>query len=166
MQLFQPTETDIDLHPTKDPEVIRLRDALAATRRAAEPAAAAWKAYCAEHCDDPISVPFSRQKQRLYDKFSDTAWDLDDAEAALQPVLEQATRRAEAAWNDRIRAEVIIDAPIVPAVVAMLKKYEALVAEANAAGVSKVFSVSTVFCMGASDLDTQWHNTLHALGVE
>jgi hypothetical protein len=138
-------DEEIELVPAKDPDVVRLQAALQAARDLAAPAAQAWADYCEAHRDDLHGIPFSRTKQKLYDRFGDTAEAVDDAEAVLAPVLEQATKRAKALWDEKIRQEFLHDLPAIEQFITMLAKYEETVIAAELAGVPHVLNVQNVF---------------------
>ena len=144
MQLFQ-QQTESELYPREDAEVKTLQAALQAARDRLTPVAQAWKTYCAEHCDETISIPFSRQKQRLYDRFCDASLDVDEAEIALQPVMAAAIQRAKALWDEKIRQEFLDDLPAIEAFIDLLARYERTVTEAELAGVSGVLDVGKTF---------------------
>jgi hypothetical protein len=166
MHLFKPTDSITDeLYPARDPEVVRLQAALDAARTEAEPATKAWHEYCEAHMDDPISVPFSRQKQRVYDRFCDASWSIDDAEAALHPVMDAATQRAKVLWDDRIRQQFLDDQPAIEAFIELLAAYEATISEAQAAGVSRMLNVPNVF-LTAREVAERLAYAKKELGVE
>lgn len=145
MKFFAGIDSDIDLYPAKYPDVIACQGALDVARHALEPAQQAWKDYHAEHADQPMSVPFSRTKQRLYEVVTDTAEALAEAESAYTIALEVATARATAAWDDIIRQQFLDDLPTVEGFISLLQKHEERVAEAEEAGARHVLHVPHVF---------------------
>jgi hypothetical protein len=143
--IFEQTTTDRDLYPARDPDVIRLQAVLGEAREALAPAAQAWKDYCAARADDNRSVPFSRVKQHLFDQFTDASWAVEDAEAALRPVVDAAMARATAAWDDRIRQAFLDDLPAIESFIELLRRHEETVMLAQAAGVTHSLNAPMVF---------------------
>lgn len=143
--IFEQTPATETLYPYQDPEVLRLEIVLREVSELAQPAAQAWSNYIVAHCDEPVSFPFSRQKQRLYDAVQDTSEALAVAEAAYTFALDAATAKATALWNDRIRQQFLDDLPVIETFIALLEKHEQLLIEAQTAGVTRSLNVPMVF---------------------
>jgi hypothetical protein len=157
------SETDL-LYPANDPHVIACQGALHTAREALAPVAQAWKDYCAARADENRSVPFSREKQRLFDQFTDASWAVDDAEAALKPVLDAAMQRATTAWDEMIRQAFLDDLPTVEAFIELLRRHEETVVLAQAAGVSHTLNAPMVFLTHA-EVRTRLEYAKNELGL-
>ena len=164
---FFPTVSETDeaeLSPRQDPAVIQLQAALDNARRALEPAQKAWNDFCARHADESVSIPFSRQKQRLYDTFCDRSLDVDEAQATLTHALEAATAKGTAAWDDIVRQQFADDQSTIAAFIEVLEKHEATLTGAQAAGVRHALNVPMVF-MTAGELRTRLAYARTQLGI-
>lgn len=154
---------DTALYPRQDEEVIACHTVASEARLKANEAAAAWRQYGIDHIGDVNGCPFPKDKQQLYDSAAETEQAALEAERAHAQALEAATARATAAWNDRIRAELLEDEHIVQAFVDLLRKFEGKAMEANAAG-CHAFRLSENF-LCADEVAERFRYAKSALGI-